>query len=258
MLMLASGCGMRTRVITPDSEEYESIPLFAQCLIEAYPNEIVGYGDNHLVWNDGTTLLYDDGLDKSVQEMLEEGDNEDMSYWLYTNVIEPFNDAGRIRNDLLFKKMYGETEYNMEKNLTTIVWCPTLVNMRVRVTTVNGVDKQLQKVSDELDTHPEWKKYLDGISTINWRVVAGTNRMSAHAFGIAIDIGVSESNYWRLDYPEADENDTIAYRNTFPLELVEVFERHGFIWGGRWYHYDTMHFEYRPEIMLYRQKMAKE
>ena len=82
--------------------------------------------------------------------------------------------------------------------------------------------------------------------------------MSTHAFGIAIDIGVSESNYWRLDYPEADENDTIAYRNTFPLELVEVFERHGFIWGGRWYHYDTMHFEYRPEILLYRQKMARE
>ncbi|MDP3291618.1 MAG: M15 family metallopeptidase, partial [Sulfuricurvum sp.] len=24
---------------------------------------------------------------------------------------------------------------------------------------------------------------------------------------------------------------------------------HGFIWGGRWYHYDTMHFEYRPELL---------
>jgi hypothetical protein len=30
-------------------------------------------------------------------------------------------------------------------------------------------------------------------------------------------------------------------------ERVEIFERHGFIWGGKWYHYDTMHFEYRPE-----------
>jgi len=28
-----------------------------------------------------------------------------------------------------------------------------------------------------------------------------------------------------------------------------VFERHGFIWGGRWWHYDTMHFEYRPELL---------
>jgi hypothetical protein len=22
-----------------------------------------------------------------------------------------------------------------------------------------------------------------------------------------------------------------------------------FIWGGKWYHHDTMHFEYRPEIV---------
>ena len=24
---------------------------------------------------------------------------------------------------------------------------------------------------------------------------------------------------------------------------------HGFIWGGKWYHYDTMHFEFRPELV---------
>jgi hypothetical protein len=35
-----------------------------------------------------------------------------------------------------------------------------------------------------------------------------------------------------------------------PREIVDIFERHGFIWGGRWYHYDTMHFEYRPELLL--------
>ena len=31
--------------------------------------------------------------------------------------------------------------------------------------------------------------------------------------------------------------------------IVKVFEKYGFIWGGRWYHYDTMHFEYRPEFL---------
>ncbi|OWL94626.1 hypothetical protein CBQ26_15135 [Deinococcus indicus] len=36
--------------------------------------------------------------------------------------------------------------------------------------------------------------------------------------------------------------------NAFPLKLVQVFERHGWIWGGRWYHHDTMHFKYRPEL----------
>ena len=30
---------------------------------------------------------------------------------------------------------------------------------------------------------------------------------------------------------------------------VDAFEAEGFIWGGRWYHFDTMHFEYRPELL---------
>ena len=30
---------------------------------------------------------------------------------------------------------------------------------------------------------------------------------------------------------------------------AHIFERHGFIWGGKWHHYDTMHFEYRPELL---------
>jgi len=29
---------------------------------------------------------------------------------------------------------------------------------------------------------------------------------------------------------------------------VQLFESERFIWGGRWYHFDTMHFEYRPEF----------
>jgi hypothetical protein len=33
------------------------------------------------------------------------------------------------------------------------------------------------------------------------------------------------------------------------MKIVDVFEKHGFIWGGKWYHYDTMHFEYRPELL---------
>src|SRR6185437_1620763 len=32
----------------------------------------------------------------------------------------------------------------------------------------------------------------------------------------------------------------IAYHNRMPKEIVATFEKHGFIWGGKWYHYDTM------------------
>ena len=31
---------------------------------------------------------------------------------------------------------------------------------------------------------------------------------------------------------------------------MEVFERNNFIWGGKWGHFDILHFEYRPEIII--------
>ena len=83
--------------------------------------------------------------------------------------------------------------------------------------------------------------------TYNCRVIAGTDRVSAHGHGIAIDIALKHSDYWRNAAPGKDG--AYAYKNEIPMEIVRIFEKHGFIWGGRWYHYDTMHFEYRPELL---------
>jgi hypothetical protein len=35
-----------------------------------------------------------------------------------------------------------------------------------------------------------------------------------------------------------------------PEKVVRSFERHGFVWGGKWLLFDTMHFDYRPEVLL--------
>jgi hypothetical protein len=67
---------------------------------------------------------------------------------------------------------------------------------------------------------------------------------------------VAKSNYWR--WVHGAETDDLAYRNQIPYEIVEIFERHGYIWGGKWYHYDTMHFEYRPELLKLAQLRAQE
>jgi hypothetical protein len=83
----------------------------------------------------------------------------------------------------------------------------------------------------------------------NWRPVAGTDRLSAHSFGISIDINTGFSDYWRWAGGGPDPGE---YRNRIPLEIVLAFEAEDFIWGGRWYHYDTMHFEYRPELRHYQ------
>ena len=51
------------------------------------------------------------------------------------------------------------------------------------------------------------------------------------------------ADYWLWKPKDA------PYRNRVPFEIVQIFERHGLIWGGKWAHFDTMHFEYRPELL---------
>ena len=85
--------------------------------------------------------------------------------------------------------------------------------------------------------------------TFNWRKIAGSDRLSMHSFGITIDINTKYTNYWQWDCKCKNENTTLRYKNKIPLKLVQIFEKYGFIWGGNWTHYDTMHFEYRPELL---------
>ena len=35
-----------------------------------------------------------------------------------------------------------------------------------------------------------------------------------------------------------------------PETVIKIFEKYGFVWGGTWDEYDTMHFEYRPELAV--------
>ena len=116
---------------------------------------------------------------------------------------------------------------------------------------MNGAAYQLRKVAEELAMHPEWKQLMPSSGTFYWRKVRGAQRQSAHSYGIAIDLNTAYSNYWLWSNEGAGERDSLHYENRIPREIVEIFEKHGFIWGGHWYHFDTMHFEYRPEILKF-------
>jgi len=87
----------------------------------------------------------------------------------------------------------------------------------------------------------------------NWRVIAGTSRRSNHSYGIALDL-LPRDLGGRLTYWRWNEGRTIAINRTNyympPESVIRIFEEHGFIWGGNWALIDTMHFEYRPEILM--------
>lgn len=226
----------------------DTIPKYAQKIIDAYPEFDIKYSDGNLVFMDGTKIACDDKKEKGFIEKLDICDIEDMFSMSYdTTAVEPayLNDCGRGRNEELFKKMYGSTELAARKNLVSVDW----FGQKIPFTKINGASEQLKKVALELQKSPQLLKYLTNASSFYWRKVRGANRQSAHSYGIAIDINTSYSNYWLWSNPKRSETDKIIYVNRIPIEIVKVFEKYGFIWGGRWYHYDTMHFEYRPEFL---------
>lgn len=219
--------------------------LNAQKLVNAY-SEISKCEGNYIYFRDGTKMLYDDGKQKSPFQLLNSPDIQDMFLYPYPRGAASFAppkqnyDPGRIRYEPLFKKIYGSSEAAVKSRLKVINW----FGKPVKVTSVNGVDRALLAVQRDLQKlPPQYRKFLYPIGgTFKWRKIAGTNRLSVHSFGAAIDINVKYSAYWRW-------SKSVKYQNQIPHEIVNIFERHGFIWGGKWYHYDTMHFEYRPELL---------
>lgn len=236
----------------PDPEAINLPPDGARRLIAAYPDFISGYEDGQLVLTDGTRMIYDDGREKTFEEKLDDADPEDMFAFDYDQTAtepEYLQDAGRSRCEALFKKMYGNSEAQVRQHLIRVPW----FGEQVLFTNVNGAADSLRAVAADIAADPDFatlKPYLKSSGTFLWRKVRGANRQSAHSYGMTIDIGVSYADYWLWKNPGKGETDRIVYANRFPHVLVQIFERHGFIWGGRWYHYDTMHFEFRPEFLV--------
>lgn len=219
-------------------------------LVAAYPESLSGVEGNALVFKDGgPPLEIDDGKAKDHQAALAGGDIEDSLRQLYPlgacdRKPAVDDDPGRIRSDALMMRLYGMSAKAVEGDLVPVAW----FGGTLRVTKRQGAAAALEKVRDELAAKPELKRYLaPSAGTFNWRKVSGAPNMSVHSFGAAIDLNTKFADYWV--WSGGKPGKVPKYANKYPLEIVGIFERHGFIWGGRWYHYDTMHFEYRPELI---------
>jgi hypothetical protein len=108
-------------------------------------------------------------------------------------------------------------------------------------------------------TDPQVQTWINSISRLEgwlWRDIAETVSRSYHAYGLAIDIiprsyGGREA-YWLWTTNHRPDWWNVPYSQRYhpPQAVIAAFERYGFIWGGHWPIYDTIHFEYRPEILI--------
>jgi hypothetical protein len=223
-------------------------------LVAAYPGALAGHDDKALRWRDGTTMPVSDGIaGKTFPQLLRHASIADQLRIPYPRgplATPPAVDAdpGRFRNAAFFSKMYGDCKMGeVTPHLVSLAWLPNTWGKSISVTSLNGVDEHLRAVSAEIDALPEnIKRAAYPIAgTYKCRAVADTGQPSPHGYGIAIDLNIAVSDYWYW----RPHDGPIVYRNRMPEVIVAIFEKHGFIWGGKWYHYDTMHFEFRPELL---------
>jgi hypothetical protein len=225
-----------------------------QCLIQGYPDGIKSADEQNVILKNDINFAYRTSSPKSTwDEKINNADLETQLSQTYDvggiDTPPPYLfDPGRLRYQPFFQALYGKDKKEIEQNLVTIQW-PTLKgNIKLRANKNEGVAAQLFKVGQEIAKLPKSDRiWAEGASTYEYRVIKDTDRLSMHSFGIAIDLAPMKTQYWKGE--AASETAKIGYKNTMPLSIVRIFEKYGFIWGGRWYHYDTMHFEYRPELL---------
>ncbi len=223
-----------------------------EALKRAYPDAVAASHGDTIVFKDGTRL--DTGADdpaKSFDERIAHANLRDMFRLAYPKgaALAPpaINfDPGRFRDKAFFDRLYGDCRKGeVEKRLVAVTWLAKSWGRAVKFAPEAAA--ALGAVSAEIDAMPPSIKHAayPTAGTYACRGVADQGQPSMHAYGAAIDLNLDYSYYWLWD---TNGKGAPHWRNRMPREIIDAFERHGFIWGGRWYHYDTMHFEYRPEL----------
>jgi hypothetical protein len=119
------------------------------------------------------------------------------------------------------------------------------------------VEAEIREASTRSERVAAFVRNLSAVEGFHWRNIAGTKARSFHSYGAAVDL-IPRSygggfGYWRWaaeagveKWWELEE----AQRFSVPQPIVDAFERHDFVWGGKWLFFDPIHFEYRPEVFL--------
>ncbi|SMC22766.1 D-alanyl-D-alanine carboxypeptidase [Clostridium acidisoli DSM 12555] len=249
-------CNSSISVNGETSKYKETMKQDILCLMLAYPENIkdVLHDDNgnvYITMNSSKKILYDDKVKKSAEQKFQNTDLQDMmeeKYPLETTkkLMEKDQNPGRCRVYSLFDDVYGNNRSSIEHNLKNT----NLIYRNLQFNNKNQASNSLHDVFKEITAIKNKNNIYSAVfplnGTYNYRLIAGTGKLSPHAYGIAIDLNRDKRDYWKWASREEGQKRLDIY----PKEVVDIFQKHNFVWGGKWGHFDTLHFEYRPEIIL--------
>lgn len=238
----------------------QASPQAMACLVRAYPDFLQDApASNQLRARNGDAFVFDESLPPgSHQWLLDHADLKAQFEQAYPKgplSAAPARDfdPGRLRSAVFFERMYGRTLAQVQEHMTSVYWAPC--QCRIQFSGRHGAAQALEKVGQMLARSAELATYVaKPLGSLNWRTIQGTQRRSMHAYGVAVDFHLPKPlhHYWQWSgckpgaacvYPAAVLADTRL------KDVVKIFEDHGFIWGGKWHHFDTVHFEFRPELV---------
>ena len=223
------------------------------CLRRAYP-QITGIAADAqgqwLVFADGRRVLY------AAAPGYEAGGGQE-SEWVVSvrvSMAEPYPleperpetplgvSPGRRRSYDLLQTLYGASPKAVGSHLVQARLNGQ--HLHLSPAAAQAMNRADAILAPQVAQEPRLKTLLKMDGGFAWRRIAGENRLSPHAFGIAFDISPGIATYWRWSKLRPH-----PLQKSYPASIVAAFENEGFIWGGKWHEYDLMHFEYRPEII---------
>jgi len=242
----------QTKLIDIEMNSYEiNMKRDLLSLIMAYPEFISSFekdvsGKVYVIMESGNRILYDDKISKTYEQKLANADLQDTMEMLYplsdiSELMDDNYDPGRLRCYNFLKEVYGGSRQQIEKNLKSVTIGGKVCSFNSR----NGASFALKQATKELSVSAR-NNIFPVNGTYNYRVIAGTNQLSPHAFAIAIDFRSDKRDYWKW----ASRDQGQQRLREYPREVVKVLEKNNFIWGGKWAHFDILHFEYRPELLI--------
>ncbi len=159
------------------------------------------------------------------------------------------------------ESLWGRTESEIRRHgrSATFLEHRVFVN-EILIGPLAAIERDLVYAAARRTSVAEWIEELEITYSFITRDIAETQTQSYHGWGMAIDLVPTSYEgrhvYWRWSQvfdQEGWHRIPVEQRWSPPQAVVEIFERHGFVWGGKWAHFDAIHFEYRPEILLYNQ-----
>jgi len=161
-------------------------------------------------------------------------------------------------NTAFLDALYGGASYSeIKKNIESIRFFGFNVHAHKKIIPLlKEIEEEILNLKGEDDATERFIENLKSIDSLSWRNVENTVNRSLHSYGIAIDFMPRRTGGRQLYWAWTRHQNTQWYRVPYekrwmiPEEIVGIFERYGFVWGGKWVFYDNMHFEYRPELLI--------